>query len=73
MKNILNRTIALALIASCIAGSAAAETKSCNDQQNSARSSAAKAEKQSKKAKKEKQSKPKQEQPEYPDNSFYAA
>ncbi len=64
MKNIFNRTLALALLSACIAGSAAAETKTCNDQQNSTQSP--KAEKHSKKAK---DSKPKQQQP---DNSFYA-
>jgi len=69
MKNILNRTLALAIMASSIAGSAAAETKPCSDQQNSTQSSASKADKHSKKAKQTKQTKPKQEQP---DNSFYA-
>ncbi len=64
MKNILNRTLALALLSASIAGSAVAETKPCNDQQNSTQS--AKAEKHSRKAK---ESKPKQQQP---DNSFYA-
>ena len=64
MKNILNRTLVLALLAASIAGSAAAETKPCNDQQKTTQS--AKAEKHAKKAK---EAKPKQQQP---DNSFYA-
>jgi hypothetical protein len=69
MKNIINRALALAIMSACIAGSAVAENKPCNDQQNSTQS--AKAEKHSKKVKEEKakQAKPKQQQP---DNSFYA-
>jgi len=69
MKNILNRTLALVLLSASIAGSAAAETKPCNDQQSATQST--KAEKHSKKAKdaKAKDAKPKQQQP---DNSFYA-
>jgi hypothetical protein len=64
MKTILTRTLALALLTASIAGSAAAETKPCNDQQTATQSTKA-----TKHAKKAKETKPKQQQP---DNSFYA-